>query len=233
MRATGRTGSTPRDRDGSPARRRGRGDGGFTLVEMMVVLLVLGVLMSVIVPTYRGARDRTQDRVAQLNLRSAFIAAKISFADVGHYGLVYKTVTSGGNTTIVNSLEHIEPTLDVEPDDDPSTGPGVVSVGGHKSPSTERTENVFRAAVLSDSDVCWFIWDDDDTGTRYGFADLYNLTGSQIESNCKADEITDSDSTGNEIDVTTSVERPICFYDDWQPIYDRPVDGDCPAEVSR
>ena len=65
----------------SVAARRGRGDQGFTLVELMVVVLVLAILMAIAIPTFLGARDRGQDRAAQSTARNTLTAAKILYGD--------------------------------------------------------------------------------------------------------------------------------------------------------
>jgi type IV pilus assembly protein PilA len=55
-------------------------DDGFTMVELMVVVLVIGILIAVAIPTFLGARNRAYNRAAQSNLRSALIGAKAIFS---------------------------------------------------------------------------------------------------------------------------------------------------------
>ena len=56
-------------------------DEGFTLVELMVVVLIIAILIAIAIPTFLGARQRAQDRAAQSNLRNALTAEKVVYTD--------------------------------------------------------------------------------------------------------------------------------------------------------
>ena len=62
-------------------RFRPRGDGGFTLVELMIVVLIIAVLVAIAIPTFIGARIRAQDRTAQAMLSQALKAEAAFEAD--------------------------------------------------------------------------------------------------------------------------------------------------------
>ena len=58
-----------------------RREGGFTLVELMVVLLIVVVLIAISVPLYRGYRDRAVETEARAELRESLVPVKAYLLD--------------------------------------------------------------------------------------------------------------------------------------------------------
>jgi type IV pilus assembly protein PilA len=54
---------------------------GFTLIELMVVVLIIAILIAIAIPTFLGARQRAQDRAAQSDLRNGLTAEKTVYVD--------------------------------------------------------------------------------------------------------------------------------------------------------
>src|ERR1051325_2815741 len=66
-------------------RERREDEEGFTLIELMVVVLIIAILLAIAIPTFLGARNRANDRAAQSSLRNALTSAKTLFTDNQDY----------------------------------------------------------------------------------------------------------------------------------------------------
>jgi type IV pilus assembly protein PilA len=89
------------------ARTRDRED-GFTLIELMVVVLIIAILIAIAIPTFLGARQRAQDRAAQSDLRNALTAEKTFYTDYQ----VYAAAATDADGSGVADLVEIESSLD-------------------------------------------------------------------------------------------------------------------------
>ena len=79
---------------------------GFTLIELMVVVLIIAILLAIAIPTFLGAQDRARDRGAQSELRNSLTAAKtIATDDAGLFTNVSTgTLASAEGSLTYNSL---------------------------------------------------------------------------------------------------------------------------------
>ena len=51
-------------------------EAGFTLIELMVVLLIIAILLAIAIPTFLGVTNTASDRAAQSNLTNALTEGK-------------------------------------------------------------------------------------------------------------------------------------------------------------
>lgn len=75
------------------ARRRYR-LGGYTLTEMLVVLVIIGLISAVVVPQTLGQMNRAKARTARLQLQNIATALEIYAGDVGRYPTAKEGLTA-------------------------------------------------------------------------------------------------------------------------------------------
>lgn len=139
-------------------RRRREDEEGFTLIELMVVVLIIAILVAIAIPTFLGARTKAQDRAVQSDIRNAMTAEKSHYVDAQKY------------TEASATLEAIEPSLSYV------TALTSLAVTGNVvylnvSSSATGTDDIVVVGSKSASGTCFFAKDDLTSGTTFGTSD--------------------------------------------------------------
>ena len=126
-----------------------RRDSGFTLIELMVVVLIIAILVAIAIPTFLGQRRSAQDQSAQSNLRNAHTVLKVSWTFNEEF------------TSDVAALAAIEPSLFQLNGTNAADDPVLVLVEGGSSP---------QAACLTtfaDSGRWYSVYERSDAGATF------------------------------------------------------------------
>jgi Tfp pilus assembly protein PilE len=137
-------------------RRFGR-DVGFTLTELAIGMLVLGVLTSIAIPSFLGARNNSYDKEAQASVEVVLRAAKLLYQSQGDFS-DGSSAQCGDSALLAADLQKFEPGIDVVASSVSSTSSRVVSVQAVQTWNSNAELlgcQGFYAVALSSSGSCW------------------------------------------------------------------------------
>ena len=126
-------------------------DAGFTLIELMVVLLILAILLAIAIPTFLGVTNSANNRAAQSNLNTAMINAKAAYQSNGQ---TYAGVNVATLSSSEPSLNFIQGTVAVPSAANASSNQAQISV----FTATDGNSIVISAYSVKTKN-CWVIED--------------------------------------------------------------------------
>lgn len=125
-------------------------DRGFTLIELMIVVLIIAILVAIAIPTFLGQRRNAQDQAAQSSLRNAHTVVK-----------AYWTLNNEF-TADIDELASIEPNLFKLNGTSAADDPVIVMVEAGSSPQG------VCLTTFAESGRWYSLYDRPDQGTLFG-----------------------------------------------------------------
>jgi len=78
---------------------------GLSLIEVLIVLVIIGILLAIAVPSYLGFKDRANQKAAAANVRSAIPSAEAYYSDNGNYTSMDITSGAAPNTAGLKGID--------------------------------------------------------------------------------------------------------------------------------
>ena len=173
-------------------KKRRQDETGFTLIELMVVVLIMGILMAIAIPTFLSTRNSAHDAGGKSNATNAYINEKSYYAS--NQTFLAAQATDTGNTL----------------DDSLPWGVGLANVAAYVN-NGATTQSLLVVAGSSSGD-CFYIADTETTGAAYiGYAETTGNTSACVLPTTNPPVLSAAPTSGSAAGHTTTT-APATFY---------------------
>ena len=181
-------------------RRQKNEEEGFTLIELMVVVLIMGILMAIAIPTFLSTRGSANDASAKSNATNAYTNEK------SYYASNLQFLQADGSTDSGAQLD--------------STLPWGTALGQVAAYATNgASDQMLEIVAGSQSQNCFYIGDlETNNGSGsvyYGYAESTVGSGTSCPAPTAALAFTSSSFTSGAASQHVASGAPTTFYSSW------------------